>query len=114
MKLILKENPDIELTVTVEYPEENAQVSRIIQKLQAEEAFLIGSENGRSYKVRMPEIFYVESVDKRTFVYTKEAVFRSGKRLCQLEEELTNGEKIIVSRTYIPAIKRMLFKEASM
>lgn len=148
MKLILKENPDIELTVTVEYPEENAQVSRIIQKLQAEEAFLIGSENGRSYKVRMPEIFYVESVDKRIFVYTKEAVFRSEKRLCQLEKELakydfvkvsrsclvnlnelvhikalsnsrleaelTNGEKIIVSRTYIPAIKRMLFKEASM
>ena len=95
----------------------------------------------------MPEIFYIESVDKRTFVYTKEAVFRSERRLCQLEEELakydfvkvsrncllnlnelvhikvlsnsrleaelTNGEKIIVSRTYIPAIKRMLFMEVS-
>lgn len=81
MKLILKENPDTELTVTVEYPKESAQVSRIIQKLQSEEAFLIGSENGRSYKVRMPEIFYIESVDKRTFVYTKESVFRSEKGL---------------------------------
>lgn len=145
MKLILKENPDAELTVTVEYPERNNQVSRIIQKLKAEEQFLIGSENGRNYKVLMPDIFYIESVDKRTFVYTRDMVFRSEKRFYQLENELkehdfvkvsrsclvninelvhiktlsnsrleaelTNGEKIIVSRTYIPEIKRMLFKE---
>lgn len=84
-------------------------------------------------------------MDKRTFVYTKDMVFRTEKRLYQLEKELkkydfvkvnrnclvnihelvhiktlsnsrleaelTNGEKIIVSRTYIPEIKRMLFKE---
>ena len=57
MKLILKENPDVELTVTVEYPERNSQVSRIIQKLKAQEQFLIGSENGRNYRVLMSDIF---------------------------------------------------------
>lgn len=148
MKLILKENPDMELTVTVEYPEQNSQVSRIFHKLKSEEQFLIGSENGRDYKILMPEILYIESVDKRTFVYTKDMVYRSEKRLYQLESELkpydfvkvsrnclvninelvhimalsnsrleaelTNGEKVIVSRTYIPAIKRMLFKEGQM
>lgn len=145
MKLILKENPDVELTVTMEYPEQSSQVSRIIQKLKSEEQFFVGSDNGRYYKVPMPEIFYIESVDKRTFVYTRDRVFRSEKRLYQLENELkkydfvkvsrnclvninelvhiktlsnsrleaelTNGEKIIVSRTYIPEIKGVLFKE---
>lgn len=145
MKLILKENPDVELTVTVEYPKPDSRVSRIIQKLRSEEQFLIGSDNGRNYKVLIPEIYYIECVDKRTFVYTKDMVFRTEKRLYQLEKELkkydfvkvnrnclvnihelvhiktlsnsrleaelTNGEKIIVSRTYIPEIKRMLFKE---
>ena len=91
----------------------------------------------------MPDVFYIESVDKRTFIYTKEKVYRSEKRLYQLENELkeydfvkvsrtclvninelvhiktlsnsrleaelTNGEKIIVSRTYIPEIKRKIF-----
>ena len=60
MKLILKENPDVELTVTVEYPERNIQVSRIIQKLKAQEQFLIGSENGRNYRVLRSDIFYIE------------------------------------------------------
>lgn len=48
MKLILKENPDVELTVTVEYPKQSSQAARIIQKLRTEERFLVGSENGRS------------------------------------------------------------------
>lgn len=143
MKLILKENPDVELTVTVEYPKQSSQLSRIIQKLRTEEKFLIGSENGGDYKVLVSDIFYIESVDKRTFIYTRNMIFRSEKRLYQLENELkeydfvkvnrnclvninelvhikalsnsrleaelSNGEKIIVSRTYIPEIKRKIF-----
>ncbi len=50
MKLILKENPDAELTVTVEYPNQNSQVSRIIQKMKTEERFLIGSEKAEAVK----------------------------------------------------------------
>lgn len=145
MKLILKENPNEELTVTVEYPERSSQVSRIIQKLKSEEKTLVVNENGRNYKVLIPDIFYIESVDKRTFIYTKDMVYRSEKRLYQLESELkdydfvkvsrtclvnlnelmrikalansrleaelTNGEKVIVSRTYIPLIKRKVFQE---
>lgn len=145
MKLILTENPKTELTVTVEYPRQSSQLTRIIKKLKSEEQFLIGSENGRNYKVMVPDIFYIESVDKRTFIYTKGMVFRSEKQLYRLEEELkeydfakvsrtclvnvnelvhikalpnsrleaelSNGEKIVVSRTYIPEIKRKVFGE---
>lgn len=145
MKLILKENPEKELTVTVEYPKENSQVMRIIHKLNSEEKFLVGSENGRNYKIYVPEIYYIESVDKRTFIYTKDMVFRVEKRLYQLEKELreydfvkgnrncllninelvqieplansrleaelSNGEKIIISRTYLSEIRNAVFKE---
>ncbi len=145
MKLIIKENREKELTVTVEYPEQNNQVLRIINKIKSEGKFLIGNESGRSYKVLIPEIYYIESIDKRTFVYTKDAVFRTDKRLYQLEKELkeygfvkvsrncllnvgelthlevlansrleanlTNGEKVIISRTYIPEIKKVVFRE---
>ncbi len=108
MKLILKENPDIELTVTVEYPKQNSQVLRIIKKLKSEEQFLIGSENGRDYKVLMPEIYYVESVDKRTFIYTKDMVFRSEKRLYQLEKELKEYEFVKVSRNFLVNINEIV------
>lgn len=145
MKLILKENPEKTLTVTVEYPKQTSQVTRIIRRLRTEEKFLVGSENGRNYKIFVPEIYYIESVDKRTFVYTKDMVFRVEKPLYQLEKELreydfvrgnrncllninelvrietlansrleaelSNGEKIIISRTYLSEIRKVVFKE---
>ncbi|WKY43382.1 LytTR family DNA-binding domain-containing protein [Eubacteriaceae bacterium ES2] len=140
-----KQNPDKELTVTIEYPKFNDQVSRIINKLKAEKKYLIGTINGQNYKVLIPAIHYVECVDKKSFIYTKNTVYCSELRLFQLEKnlekydfvkvnrncllninellhietlansrleaELTNGEKIVVSRTYIATIKRMVFKE---
>ena len=108
MKLILKENPDVELTVIVEYPKQSSQVSRIIQKLRTEEQFLIGSENCRNYKVLVSDIFYIESVDKRTFIYTKGMVFRSEKCLYQLENELKEYDFVKVSRTCLVNINELV------
>ena len=85
--------------------------------------------------------YYIESVDKRSFVYTKEDCFESRLRLYELEDLLgayflrisksmivnlkkingvksdlsgrmeatmLNGEKIIISRSYVKEIKRRL------
>ena len=86
-------------------------------------------------------IYYIESVDKKTFVYTKDDCFESKLRLYELEETLgtfflrisksmivnlkkikavksdlsgrmeatmLNGEKIMISRSYVKEIKRRL------
>ena len=86
-------------------------------------------------------IYYIESVDKKTFVYTKENCYESKLRLYELEETLgayflrisksmivnlkkikgaksdlsgrmeatmLNGEKIVISRSYVKEIKRRL------
>lgn len=145
MKILLKEDIEKELTITIEYPKYNEQVSRIVQHIKSEEAFLVGEENGRNYRLNIPDIYYIESIDKRTFIYTKESVYQTTQRLHQLEMELKkysfirvskrcllninvlvclktlvnskleanllNGEKIIISRTYIPEIKKAVFKE---
>ena len=88
MKLLLKENIEKELTITIEYPKYDEQAARIIHAIKAEEASLIGEENGLSYKVNIPDIYYIESIDKHTFIYTKSNIYRSTKRLLQLEAEL--------------------------
>lgn len=111
MKLIIKKNPDKELTVTVEYPKENSQVQRILNKIKSEEQFLIGSEHGRDYKVFIPDIYYIESVDKRIFIYTRDMVFRSEKRLYQLEKELKVYDFVKISRTCLLNINELVHIE---
>ncbi len=90
---------------------------------------------------RLTQIYYIESVDKRTFVYTKGDCYESRDRLYELEAKLgayhvrisksmivnlrkirnvsaepggrmvavlLNGERVIISRSYVREIKRRL------
>jgi DNA-binding LytR/AlgR family response regulator len=140
MKLKLLQRRDIpEVEVEVRYPEMDESVQKLIGRIEQSERHIIGEDNGRKYRVLIDNIFYIESVDRKTFIYTRSEVFRSELKLYQLldklkgmdfvqvnkscilninvleniqtlfnsrmEGMLSNGEKIIVSRTYIPAIK---------
>ena len=90
---------------------------------------------------KLTQIYYIESVDKRTYVYTKGDCYESRDRLYELEEKLgmyyvrisksmivnlrkvrnvsaepggrmtavlLNGERVIISRSYVKELKRRL------
>lgn len=79
MLLKLIENLKIENTkVTVEYKEKNEQVSKIIyflEHLDEMENSFTGTANGKIFSIALDEIFYIESVDRKTFGYTKDEVY---------------------------------------
>ena len=94
-----------------------------------------------TYFCKLTQIYYIESVDKRTFVYTRDDCYESRDRLYELEEKLgtyyvrisksmivnlrkirnvsaepgarmvavlLNGERVVISRSYVREIKRRL------
>ena len=98
-------------------------------------------KNGETVLLETSAFYYIESVDKRTFVYSKDDCFETRLRLYELEETLgayflrisksmivnlkkikgvksdlsgrmeatmLNGEKIVISRSYVKEIKRRL------
>ncbi len=140
MKLILSQHPGLlETEVEIRYAELDAQVRGLARRLEAAENYLYGEDNGRQYRIAPDDILYIESVDRKTFIYTAKAVYRSEQRLYQLLERLAgtdivqvskacilninalenvrtllnsrmegtliNGERITISRTFLPAIK---------
>lgn len=146
MDIILVEDKDSSLEVQIKYPSMNAQLQQLIQKIKSLDIKLVGSDNKRNSLLNIYDIFYIESVDRKTFIYTKDQVFRSNKKLYELMDELkgfgfvqinkscimnmdvldsvktifnsrlkatlTNGEKVIITRTYIPEVKKWLDGEA--
>ncbi|MBP7176230.1 MAG: LytTR family transcriptional regulator DNA-binding domain-containing protein [Thermoclostridium sp.] len=145
MKLLLEQRNDKETEVVIRYHEMDSTVKRLIQLYQTCETSVYGDDNGRQYKINIYDIFYIESVDKKTFIYTREQVFRTEYKLYYFSEKLSgsgfvqvskscvlnlemlqnikqlvnsrmeatliNGEKITISRTYLPEIKKALSKE---
>ena len=90
---------------------------------------------------KLTQIYYIESVDKHTYIYTKDDCYECRERLYELEEKLgpyfvrisksmivnlrkiqnvsaepggrmvavlLNGERAIISRSYVKEIKRRL------
>ena len=142
MDIILIEDQESNLEVQIRYPVMNTQVKQLIQRIKSVDVKIVGSDNGKNIILNIYEIFYIESIERKTFIYTKDQIFRSSKKLYQLIEELKefgfvqinkscilnidvldsvktlfnsrlkatliNGENVIITRTYIPAVKKFL------
>jgi len=142
MELRLIENAKESLQVTVTYPVMNQHVEQLIKRIKSMDIKIIGELEGKNTCVAIEEIYYIESLERKTFIYTQNQVFKTSKKLyilleelgpfgflqvsksclininvldhvrtlfnSRLEATLTNGEKIIIARTYIPAVKQWL------
>ena len=143
MKIIMKQTQNIlESEVEIRYLEVDDEITALIRYVENKNTSLIGEDDGKKHRIKQASIHYIESVDKKVFIYTEGRVYRSPLRLyqvakqlnpdafvqvnkccvlnidmldsiqtlknSQLEATLLSGEKILVSRTFTPALKKTL------
>ncbi len=118
------------------------EVLGIVEILKATEHILLGNQDGKTFRLSLKDIFYIESVDNKTFLYLKDNVYESKQKLYELEKilsytrlfrcsksmilnigkiksvapsvngrfeaKLSNGETVIISRQYVPDLKKKL------
>lgn len=101
MKLFLEQKDVKEIEVIVKYRERNSEVNKLIQKIENCNHTVFGDDNGRQYKIQINDIYYIESVDKKSFIYTKDQVFRSEQKLYYFAETLKDYEFVQVSKSCI-------------
>lgn len=80
--------------VTSETERLERYISRFDERLQA-------MSEGNTYNVQIDEILYIESVDKKTFLYTTGHVLQTEKRLYELE-------KLLDEKTFFRASKSVI------
>ena len=142
MKIKVQENNDIEedeIIINCKKIDQDIQI--IIDFIKTIDNKLIGVKDDKTFLIKLKDIFYFESVDKKSFVYTKDDVFEITLRLYQIEElnnnnffraskstiiniskikelnpvisgkikvTLDNNEHLLVSRQYVPILKKIL------
>lgn len=124
----------------------DARVDQAIRALTLAHAdSLLCKKDEAFYKIGADGILYLESVDRKVFVYTEKETLEIAERLYVLEERLSaagfirasksvllnfnkiysfypkfsgnleallvNGEKVVISRRYVPDLKRKLGME---
>ena len=86
--------------VTLEIERLQRYISRFDERLQA-------TSEGNTYNVQIDEILYIESVDKKTFLYTTGHVLKTEKRLYELEELLDEKTFFRASKSVIVNLNKI-------
>ena len=118
------------------------EVREIIAFVKSRQGQLTGTADDRQYEIAVSDVFFIESVDNKTFIYTKNKVYETRHKLYELEEilkekrflrvskstllnlmkvsaikpalnsrftaELFSGEQVIITRKYVPELKKAL------
>lgn len=90
-----------EIEVIIKYPQKDKQVNRIIDFLQSFDMQIKCAGNNAKQMINILDIYYIESVDKKTFVYLENAVYRTDFRLYQLKDKLKTYGFVQISKSCI-------------
>ena len=89
MKVEIKQDPKTQsVFVEIHCREVTPEVARLERHVRRFGTSLSATENGERFNIPIDSILYIESVDKRTFIYTDSQTLMSEKRLYELEEIL--------------------------
>lgn len=107
MKIIIQEpkaNEEDSVVISVKHMTED--IMRAINLLRSPRQLTVYIDN-RAFALSVSEIFYIESVDLKTFVYTEQAVYQTKLKLYEVEDILNKDEFLRVNRQTIVNIKKI-------
>ncbi len=139
MKITLNQNPSFgETEIIINCPQADEDILRLVAMLRVYQKKLVGILDGERHLLDVKDILYIDTADKKTFLYTEKQVFQSALRLYELEEldffragrssilnfrrvrsvrpelgrrwlvTMDNGEQIWVSRQYAGELREKL------
>lgn len=77
-----------DIEVTIRCPKAEGEALRVLTLLSEDRRKLAGVREGETFLLDAVDVLYIDTVDRRTFLYTKDAVYESSLRLYELLERL--------------------------
>lgn len=108
MKITVNQQPNCqEIEVIINCSEENITVQKIVSRIRAIDATLYGTNQNEVFELELDDILYIESVNRKTFLYTEKQIYETDKRLYELEEYLTGKSFFRGSKSIIINLQRV-------
>lgn len=108
MKIEIIQNEEIketEITIKAKYIDE--ELSEILACLSLIGNTVAGEKDGTVSFIPLKDIYYFESVDNKTFFYTKDEVYEIKARLYELESKLSNTTFVRISKSVIANLRKL-------
>ena len=107
MKVTITKNIESGTAVEIHCREVTSETERLERYISRFDERLQATSEGNTYNVQIDEILYIESVDKKTFLYTTGHVLQTEKRLYELEELLDEKTFFRASKSVIVNLNKI-------
>jgi len=102
LKIHINQQSDIaETEITINCRQINPEIEKIISLLRVMDLKLTGIKDNQTYILDVVKILYIDTVDKRTFFYTKTEVYETTLKLYELEEKLSTNDFLRANKSCI-------------
>jgi len=107
MKVTITQDIDSGTKVEIHCREVTGETERLKRYISRFDEKITGSSEGQTYNIEISAILYIESVDKKTFLYTRGNVFLTDKRLYELESILDEKTFFRCSKSVIVNLEKI-------
>lgn len=102
MKYIVKEDQKYSDTeIEIRCNRYNKEIDNLIKYIKGCNHKIVCKKNNINYSILVDNIYYIESVDNKTFIYTRDNCYEINSPLYELEELLRNNRCIRISKSMI-------------
>ena len=99
MKITIEpQNKVEELLVKILCKEENEEVHRLYRHIAGYAQPLWALHNGMQHKLYETELYYADTVEGKTFLYTKDNVYETKESLSGIEQNLKGNQFVRISK----------------
>lgn len=108
MKITINESDEfdnLEIIINCNNTDEN--ILKLIASIRGHDKKITGTKDGQVYILDADDIYYFESVDKKTFIYMNKEVYETSLRLYELETRFSNTDFFRSSKSTIVNISKI-------
>ncbi|RHP35524.1 LytTR family DNA-binding domain-containing protein [Lachnotalea sp. AF33-28] len=109
MKITIQtDETQTEIAVDIRCPGLTPELEKVISLLRTLDMKLTGQKERSTYILDVSQVLYIDSADKKTFLYTENEVYESDLRLYELEEQLARADFIRAGKSSIVNLRRIM------
>ena len=99
MRVEQRQVKDQPLTVIVEYPEYDNTVERLVNRIKDLNISFTGKADGKTFSIDIPDIYYIENVERKIFLYLKKDIYRFDGTMSDIDSAIADTDLVRISRT---------------
>ncbi|MCR5386054.1 MAG: LytTR family transcriptional regulator DNA-binding domain-containing protein [Treponema sp.] len=108
MKITINVEPSAkETSLLVTCKELTPQVEKLLASIRILDKQITVKKDDSVFLINLEDIFYIEALERRTFIYTDKDVFDSEMKLYELESALAQYDFIRVSKNTICSLRKI-------